>query len=255
MPITGLESSISPQITKARNNRIIRRTVQYDRDYDFEAEMPAEGDFDATHGYFVSYASNPRGPYIDVTLTYDTEGTVVNFIPGNGDEEFFATSTGREVPLEYSPNYRTKWNHFLYARNDGVNLTIADFPGGQAGYDAATDLDDLNGNTKLSWTRNLLASPKWVKLKDPEKPGQQAFLAAATTVTRRSWYRSQTDAENDLQSVITTVIPDETFGATPSAVENWLIHSADTQHDGRYWVTTVVYVHSTEGWDSDFYGP
>jgi hypothetical protein len=251
MPITGTERPDSPQISKATiSNRIHRRNLTYGRYDDWESEMPTPGDYDATYGYFRSYQSAPRGPYIDVSLTYDTEGTGVNFQPGDGDEEFFANSTGREVPLEKHGSYLTKWNHFLYYRNNGVAKTIAaDFPG----YDAATDLSDLAGNKELIWSKQLIASPKWVLLAEPTKPGVYAYLQPAITVTRRSWWRSQGDAEGDLADVVKRVVPDEAFGATPSTAANWLVWSCDTEHDGRYWVATSVYLHSPEGWDTDLY--
>lgn len=253
MPITGDEQPISPQIDRQSNGNIVRkRVLTYDRGYDWEAEMPSPGDVDATYGTFRNAQGKPRGVYIDVTLTYDSLGLAVNFAPGDGDEEFFARTQNAETPIELNDGYRTKWNYGVYYKNLGVARTIAaDFPGGQAAYDAATDLSDLNGTT-LVWAKSH-PGPQWVKITDPTKPGLDSFLRANTVVTRKTWHATQVAAEADLAAINTRVAPAETFSASPATANYWLVVNIDTEHDGEYWVATSEYLHAKQGWDTEVY--
>lgn len=250
MSITGTENPNSPQLSRVSvSNLVWRRHLTYDRGYDWEAEMPTLGALDATYGRFRGYTSSPRGPYIKVTLTYDTLELPD---PDDGDEEFFASSTTREKPIELHPDYRTKWIHGVYYPNNGKVLSIAaDFPGGQAAYDAATDLSDLDGS-KLRWSKSNLGVD-WIKLVDPLYPGETHYLDASRLVTRRTWHRTQSAAEADLAAIGTLVLPDEDFGASPSLAANWLVIDSSVDHDGRFWVATSQYLHSAADWNSDIY--
>lgn len=259
MAITGLEHPTSPQKSLDSSGNIVYvRRFQYARDDAWEADMPAVGDFDATYGYFRGYRSSfPNPAYLTVELTYDSEGTVVNFSPADGDTEYWAETKGEEVPLEFSPNYRTKWNYNLYAVADGkAARTTADFPGGAAGYNAATDLSDLNGNDEFKWSKGD-PGIDWLLVAGKEKPGQEFFLRPARVVFRRDYHRTQVAAENDLQTVGTLLDPPELFGLSASTptVKRWLVSSSNTQYDGKYLVTETEYLYSasTDGWDQDLY--
>lgn len=254
MAITGLEHPTSPQVTKESTGNVVYvRRFQYARDDAWEADMPAIGSLDATYGYFRGYRTNfPNPSYLIVELTYDSEGTVVNFSPADGDSEYWAESKGEEVPLEFNSNYLTKWNYNLYAVNDGAAArTTADFPGGVAAYNAATDLSDLNGNAEFRWSKEdpgidwLLVAPK-------TKPGVEYYLRPVRVVFQRDYHRTQAAAEAALQTVGIRVLPSEVFGLTAN-VANWLCTSSNTQYDGKYWVAETEYLYSASGWDTDLY--
>jgi hypothetical protein len=252
MAITGLQHPTSPQKSLASNGNIIYvRRFQYARDDAWEADMPALGSFDATYGYFRGYRSTINGPYLIVELTYDTEGTVVNFAPGDGDTEYWAETRGDETPLEFSPNYLTKWNYNLYGKASKNPPTTANFPGGAAGYNAASDLADLNGNNLLAWSKGDKGTG-WVLVAPKTKPGTEFFLRPTRVVFQRDYHRQQADAEAALQTVGTRILPAETFGSG-GTLANWLCTDSNTVYDGKYWVTETSYKHSADGWDTDLY--
>ena len=71
-------------------------------------------------------------------------------------------------------------------------------------------------------------------------------------VFQRDYHRQQSDADADLQTVGTRVLPAEVFGYTNN-VANWLCTSSSTKYDGKYWVTETEYLYSADGWDTDLY--
>jgi hypothetical protein len=262
MPITGTEQPVSPSIQlQSSSNKVYQKVYKYARDYAWEAEMPAVGDFDATYGYFRGYQSSNGPAYVTVTLTYDTEGTIVNFSPSDGDTEYWAQTVGEEKPVEYHASYLTKWNYSLWGRNDGKDpaRTIDnDYPTDGAGpgqeaaaYDVATDLSDTRLSTTMKWSKSDPGT-EWVLMKEATK-SNDFYIAPTRAVFQRDYHRQQSDAEADLQGVGKLVVPSEAFGATPSTTANWLVNSSNTQYDGKYWVTETEFWHSENGWDSDIY--
>jgi len=248
MAITGTQQPASPSIVKQPSgNKVYTRVFKYARDYAWEAEMPAIGSFDATYGYFRGYTSSNAEAYVTVTLTYDTEGTVVNFSPGDGDTEYWAQTVGEEKPVEYHDSYLTKWNYGLYGANDGVARTTAN----HATYNTDTNKNALAANTKLKWFKDDPGTD-WVLLAEPTK-NFDFYLAPTRAVFQRDYHRTQASAEGDLNDVGKLVVPAEAFGATPSTTANWLVNSSNTQYDGKYWVTETEFWHSENGWDSDIY--
>ena len=253
MAITGSEQPASPSITKQPSgNRVITRVFKYARDYAWEAEMPAIGSLDATYGYFRGYTSSNAERYLTVTLTYDTEGTVVNFSPADGDTEYWAQTAGEEKPVEYHPSYRMNWNYGLYAVRTllvaGAIPTEADMPG--AGWLTNINGSALVGSAKWSW-RKTDPGMEWRLIRQPLK-GYDFYISPTRAVFERAYHRQQSDAESAIAVVGTLINPAETFGATPTHTPaytaanpgNWLVMSSNTQYDGKYWVAETEYWHS-----------
>jgi len=250
MAITGTQQPVSPSIQKQPSgNKVYTRVFKYERDYAWEAEMPAIGSFDATYGYFRGYQSANGPAYVTVTLTYDTEGTVVNFSPADGDTEYWAQTVGEEKPVEYHPDYKARRNYGLYAKRDIRPIPDeTDIPAGSWLND--TDTSSLNGESTWAW-RKSHPGVEWRQIRPPSK-GYDFYLAPVRAVFQRDYYRQQSDAEAALATVNTLVNPAETFGATPTHTApftaanpgNWLVVSSNTQYDGKYWVTETEYWHS-----------
>lgn len=258
MAITGTEHPSSPQITReSTGNKVYIRRFQYARDYAWEAEMPAIGSFDVTYGYFRGYRSSfPNPAYVIAELVYDSEGTIVNFAPSDGDTEYWAQTRTDETPIEFHPNYRTSWNYNVYysATNNGVNnITIADFPGnpgGAASWLNATDAGGLRNSRLWRWDKGD-PGIDWVLIEPKLKPGLEFYLRPQRVVFRRDYFRDQADANNALKSVGNLLAPGETFGlGTTNTL--WLVTASDTQYDGKYWVTETEYLYSAT-WDGDIY--
>lgn len=257
MAITGIERPESRKIVKHPSGaKTITRIFTYGRGYDYESEMPAINSFDATYGYFQGYSSTLAPGYITVELSYDSEGVGINFAPGDGDTEYWAQTVAEEVPIEYHPAYLTKWNYALWKKRTGGAFDWAtDFPGAEAGYDAADDLSDLRLSEIVRWSKDD-PGPAWVLVREATK-GNDYFLRPARTVFKRQYFRLQSGAEAALAAIGTLVTPGEVFGISGGS---WMVTNSNTQYDGKYWVTETSYQHAnytnalgTIGWDTEIY--
>lgn len=275
MAITGTQQPESPSIQQQANgNKVYTRVFKYDNAYNWEAEMPTLGVFDATYGYFRGYSSSKGPAYTTVTLSYDTEGSTTNFTPADGDTEYWAQTTGEETPVEYHPDYRTRWNYGLYVLNDKTpTRDITEYPatGGEAAgvdsYEASTTPDDLAAETKIGWFKDHPGAT-WIRIKKPIK-GNDFYLRPSRATFERNYHRDKSDAENDLQDVGKLVNPSEDFGASTTTPPfnvadqddfpfktnpgKWLVVASNTVYDGKYWVTETEFRHSEEGWDGTLY--
>ena len=253
MAITGTQQPVSPAIQQQSNgNKVYTRVFKYKRDDAWEAEMPVIGVLDATYGYFRGYTSSNGPAYVTVTLTYDSEGSTTNFNPADGDTEYWAQTVGEEKPVEYHPDYLTNWNHGLYAvqtlKVGGAIPDKGDMP--NANWGTATTKIDMKGQVKWRWFKTD-PGIEWREVEAATK-GYDFYVAPTRAVVERAYHRQQSSAEAALATVGTLVNPSETFGATPSHTApftvanpgNWLVHSSDTEYDGRYWVATTEYWHS-----------
>jgi len=281
--ITGTQHPSSPQTSLQSNgNKVIVRRFQYARDDAWEADMPALGSFDASYGYFRGYRTTNGPAYLTVELVYDSEGTVINFSPGDGDTEYWAETRGDEVPIEYHPSYLVKWNHNLYSTKKGAtpkDVTVFEDllnDGSPAPPDADSKLlaapedkwdtmkDPASANTNGSVAVNLVdwtvtkGDPGigWYIVKKKIKPGLEFYVRPQRVVVRRDYHRQQSSAESALAAVGTLSTPGETFGESGG---NWLVMSSNTKYDGKYWVTETEYWYSDRqsetgiGWDTDIY--
>ena len=256
MAITAPEHPTSPQINlQSSNNKVYIRRFTYARDDNFESEMPALNSLDATYGYFRGYrATFPNPNYRLVELIYDSDGTGVNFAPGDGDTEYWAETRGEEKPLEFNSNYLISWNYNLYGKFKGNALLAL------AGFNAAiaktwatmTDLDDAAAAGDDYKVSKSDPGSEWAIIESKTKPAQEFYIAPQPVVFQRDYHRTQAAAEADLQTVSTRILPAEVFGYTNN-VANWLCTSSNTQHDGKYWVTETEYLYSADGWDTDLY--
>ncbi len=112
-----------------------------------------------------------------VTLTYDTEGTVVNFSPADGDTEYWAQTVGEEKPVEYHPSYKTNWNYGLYCKRSlkvgGAIPDEGDMPG--AGWLTDVNTSALNASSLWAW-RKSHPGVEWRQIRQPLK-GYDFYLA------------------------------------------------------------------------------
>lgn len=260
MAITGTEHPTSPQITlQQTNNKVYVRRFQYDRDYAFEGDMPALNSLDATYGYFRGYrATFPNPAYRLVELIYDSDGTGVNFAPGDGDTEYWAETRADEVPIEYHPSYLVKWNYNLYAKFKGnALLLVAAFNAAIAKtWDTMTDLKDAAAAGDDWKVTKDDPGTEWHLVEEKIKPGLEFYLRPQRVVVCREYNRQQSDAETAIAAVGLLSTPAETFGESGG---NWLVAGSGTEYDGKYWVTTTEYWYSDResetgiGWDTDIY--
>lgn len=271
MAITGTQHPSSPQTSLQSNgNKVIVRRFQYARDDAWEADMPALGSFDASYGYFRGYRTTNGPAYLTVELVYDSEGTVINFSPGDGDTEYWAETRGDEVPIEYHPSYLVKWNHNLYYKKKlktppavGAFNTLLNLNNAGKTWDNFTDIEDAspvnaNNTEDLEDWAVSKGDPgvAFSLIKKKIKPGLGFYVRPQRVVVRRDYHRQQSAAESALAAVGTLSTPGETFGESGG---NWLVMSSNTKYDGKYWVTETEYWYSDRqsetgiGWDTDIY--
>jgi hypothetical protein len=260
MAITGTEHPTSPQILKQQNgNRVVKRVYQYARADAWEAEMPALNSLDATDGYFRGYQTQNGPAYLIVTLTYDSDGTGVNFAPGDGDTEYWAETRGEEVPIEYHPDYLVNWNHALWGKNKGNGIaTLVQFNAlAASAWADMTDITDARGAGEDFKVSKGDPGLEWTRIEKKEKPGLEFYLRPQRVVVERAFHRQQADAEAGLAAVGALSTPAETFGESGGS---WLVTTSNTKYDGKYWVTETEYAYSdktnalgTIGWDTEIY--
>ena len=151
-------------------------------------------------------------------------------------------------PLEAHPDYRTCWNHYLFAR-DGINTA----PAWRA---SATDtLVPAADRDNYMWSKVLFGVPEGFRvLAAPTKPGIDSFDTAVYTVTEAARFRTAAAAGAMVAAKLNRVgTPSETFGNSSG---NWKCDDAEVTWGGKYWVARLTWTRSADddGWDGDLYG-
>ena len=151
-------------------------------------------------------------------------------------------------PLETHPEYRAKWNHFLFARS-GITAIPAWYE------EAADTLIPAADRDKYFWFRDPgAADDTLVLLAEPTKPGIESFDIAVYTVTETARFRTASAAGAMVASKLNRLgTPSETFGNSGG---NWKCDDAEVSWNGKYWLARLSWTSSanSDGWDEDLYG-
>ena len=150
-------------------------------------------------------------------------------------------------PLEAHPDYRTMWNHYLFAASG-----ITAVPAWRA---TATDtLIPAADREKYAWGRYLADAPAGFRpLAAPTKPGRDSFDTAVYTVTETARFRSASTAGAMVAAKLNKIgAPVETFGNSGG---DWKCDDAEVSWRGKYWIARLTWTHSGDdaGWDADLY--
>ena len=154
-------------------------------------------------------------------------------------------------PLEAHPNYRTCWNHGLFAAPGTDAL-----PGWFA--TAADTLIPAADAGKYLWCRTAADAPysgnlRWRQLAAPVKPGAESYDLAAYTVIETARFRTAARAGKMAAGALNRLgTPSNTFGITGG---NWKCGDAEVRWDGKCWLARLTWTHSGYGqsWDGDLY--
>ena len=151
-------------------------------------------------------------------------------------------------PLEAHPDYRTCWNHYLFAADD-VN-TIPDW------YDTATDtIIPANDRDNYYWAKHPDPDADgFTLIAGPAKPGIDSFDTAVYTVTETARFRSASTAGAMVARKLNRIgTPTQTFGNSNG---NWKCDDAEVSWNGKFWLAKLTWTRSgdDDGWDEDLYG-
>ena len=151
-------------------------------------------------------------------------------------------------PLEAHPDYRTKWNHWLFARSGVTALPLWHATAIDTAIPAA-DRDDY------MWVKHLYSADNgFAVLAVPTKPGVDSFDVAVYTVTETARFRTPAAAGAMVAAKLNRIgAPTETFGNSNG---NWKCDDAEVSWNGKYWLAKLTWTRSADddGWDADLYG-
>lgn len=156
------------------------------------------------------------------------------------------------TPLEQHPDYKMCWNYFLAARDDASSNP-------QWWANVTTPI--LGANAEYyKWLSSPSELPVgfdsdghyWSIIKYPTMPGVQNYDVAAYTQTESARFRSYALAAaavaGKLNKVFThpTIDPGFTGGS-------WKCDGASVSWTGDYWLATLTYTYSKDGWNTTLY--
>jgi len=150
--------------------------------------------------------------------------------------------------LSAHPQYRTKWDHFLGAKNGTGNVP--------AWWDSAnTTQINSSDAERYKWVSSAEYLPDgWYVLKTPTKPGVTSWDTATTCVRESVRCRNATAAGKVIRGIINKRgTPSNTFGITGG---DWKCDSIRVYWHEHYWIAQCLWTKSVDGfsWDKDLYG-
>ena len=151
-------------------------------------------------------------------------------------------------PLEAHPDYRTKWNHYLFSGSGITALPLW--------YASATDtVIPAADRGNYAWSKYLSGAPEGFRaLAGPTKPGIDSFDTAVYTITETARFRTAATAGAMVAAKLNRIgTPSTTFG---NANGSWKCDDAEVAWNGKYWLAKLSWTRSGEdgGWDEDLYG-
>ena len=155
-------------------------------------------------------------------------------------------------PLESHPDYRTKWNHCLFAAAGTNSL-----PSWYAG--AVNTLIPAADAKKYCWGRDPADAPydgdgRWRQLAAPLKPGVESYDLAVYTVIETARFRYASQAGSMAAGSLNRIgTPSNTFGIGGG---NWKCDDAEVSWNGKCWIARLSWTQSGDenDWDGDLYG-
>ena len=198
-------------------------------------------------GFFNLFASGIAYNEAYATLTMVFQANPTEDEHEAGDVEYSCNASTFEKPLESRANYRTIWNHDLWAKN-GVPVSV-----GTWNYAIATDTvipDALQGTVK--WGDSDAPPEGWHIAIARTKPGVQAFNYPAPVVSVTEYFKKRKDAAAKVRKIGRLSAPGYCFGYN-IASKYWLINNSTMSREGRLWVVTTEHIYADTGWDEDLY--
>ena len=242
---------------RERTENGFKTTLIYSGTYEailqLQNELPPDS-VEPGMGQLVSSAMSQETPkiwHLEVLYTTDTEGELsIRPKKKPGEKEHTLSGGMLSLPLESANDYRTNWNHYLFA--------AATAPSGEPDFFwTATDAVITNPeDAKIyAWGKNLSDRPQgWKVVGSPVKPGVTNRDKATYSITEKIYCRTDTAAGQKVANNLNKIgSPGRTFGISNGG--DWKCDDAQVSWDGSYWVAQLTWTLSGDatGWDKDLY--
>lgn len=158
------------------------------------------------------------------------------------------------TPLEQHPSYLQNWNHYLIARYH-VSAAPPTTPAWWSTAGVADVIPSADQDT-FRWSDSPSLPTEqdyvWTVLENPTLPGITSYDVAQYTQTESARFRSYADACASVKAKLNTVV--STPSVDPGFVGgNWKVDRATIAWTGDYWLATLTYTYSADGWNSTLY--
>jgi hypothetical protein len=158
------------------------------------------------------------------------------------------------TPLEQHPNYRTCWNYFLAARDDAStnpqwwpNITTPVITGANAEL-----YRFLSSPSELPIGKDD-SGHSWAIVKNPVLPGVQSYDRALYTQTESARFRKRTDAVSSIAQYANKIGTPINDPGSPFVSGKWKCDNASVTWNNEYWLATLTWTYSPDGWSSLLY--
>lgn len=189
--------------------------------------------------------------------------------------EYSATMDGTmlSTPLEIHKNasgnydYKWNWNNYLYAKCPkppaGQSPTVPDTPDWWSTLGANASTGELatipiEDQETFMWSESsvppLEENYVWVTMKTPTMAGYQSYDRALFTQTESVRFRSYLLACQAVSSKLNKIgTPSYNNYGTYFQANHWKCDRAQIQWSGEYWIATLTWTYSPDGWNSTLY--
>jgi hypothetical protein len=161
------------------------------------------------------------------------------------------------APIEQHPSYLMNWNHYLLARYAVGGTAPASAP---SWWSTATASDVIPDGYRedYQWadSGNLPMEDGyvWFVLKNPTMPGFQSYDRALYSQTESARYTTYALALSAVYNQLNhTGTPAFLPSGTPFVAGNWKCDRATVSWTGEFWIATLTWTYSPDGWNSTLY--
>ena len=172
------------------------------------------------------------------------------------------------TPLEIHKNasgqydYLSNWNHFLIAKYP-VGGTVPTTPAWWSTLGADSTTGEISpipaaDQTTYQWSENGSLPVEdgyvWIVLENPTMPGYQCYDRALFTQTESIRFKSYLAACNAVSSKLNKIgTPTYNNYGSYFQANKWKCDRATIQWTGEYWLATLTWTYSPDGWNTTLY--
>ena len=167
------------------------------------------------------------------------------------------------APIEQHPSYLMNWNNYLLGKSPKATPPSSTQPPAVPAWwatagvaDVIPAADQLTYQWADSGTVPIEDGYVWFVLKNPTMPGFQSYDRALYSQTESARYRSYAQALATVYSQLNhTGTPAYLPSGTPFVAGNWKYDRATVSWTGEFWIATLTWTYSPDGWNPTLYTP
>lgn len=221
------------------------------RNYNYLADMPANGSYIEPYGYFKGYTLDESPGYNIIRMEFSGDVTTGQSSASRNDRkpgdvvwQFAMNAFERDIRLH--PNYKTYWSYYLCAA-PGIATTLP--------YWSMTATDNILSvadRIKYKWVSDIDSIPEgWACIQQRKKTAE-SYYDAAITCTRTTYYSNYDTAEANLYiSVHLECPPRSTIG--DKTASHWLLVGSNPSADGNLFTVVDSWQYWPHGYDTEIY--